>query len=189
MAAVADRAGVTRRAVYLHFASRAELVDSLFAYVAEAEGLEESLARVWEAPDAVAALDGYAAHLARYHVRVIAVDRAVESVQRVDEDAAAHRRRVSAAKLASCRRLSDRLAAEGRLAEPWTPETAADMIYALSTSDVVESLTSDRGWPRQEFAERLAVLLKSTFATATAGPRRRPGRAGSAATPRDPRVG
>lgn len=163
MATVADRAGVTRRAVYLHFASRAELVDALFAYVADAEGLEESLSRVWAAPDAIAALEEYAAHLARYHIRVIAVDRAVESVRRVDEDAAAHRRRVGAAKLASCRRLTDRLAAEGSLAESWTPVTAADMIYAMSTSDVVESLTSDRGWSSHEFAARLAVLLKSTF--------------------------
>lgn len=31
MAAAADRAGVSRRAVYLHFATRAELVTALFA--------------------------------------------------------------------------------------------------------------------------------------------------------------
>ncbi len=34
MAAIAERAGVTRRSAYLHFASRAEVVDALFAYVA-----------------------------------------------------------------------------------------------------------------------------------------------------------
>lgn len=169
MAAVADRAGVTRRAVYLHYASRAELVDALFDYMAEAEGLEESLARVWAAPDAVAALDEWAAHLARYHLRLLAVDRAVERVRRVDEDAAAHRRRVSAARLASCRRLSDQLAAEGRLAAPWTPQTAADMIYSLSTSDVVEGLTSDRGWSRKRLAELLAVLLKSSLVAEAGG--------------------
>jgi AcrR family transcriptional regulator len=38
MAAVADRAGVSRRAVYLHYASRAELVTALFDYVSEQEG-------------------------------------------------------------------------------------------------------------------------------------------------------
>ena len=56
MAAIADRAGVTRRSAYLHFASRAEVVDALFAHVAETEGLAESVDRVWAAPDAVAAL-------------------------------------------------------------------------------------------------------------------------------------
>jgi len=154
MAAVADRAGVTRRAVYLHYASRAELVDALFGYMAKAEGLEESLARVWSAPDAVSALKEWAAHLARYHVRLLAVDRAVERVHRVDEDAAAHRRRVSAAKLASCRRLSDRLAAEGRsnkeVAQALfiTAKTVADHLHSTySKLDITsrEQLTSALG--------------------------------------------
>src|SRR5688572_3175741 len=77
MAAVAARAGVTRRAVYLHFASRADLVAELFAHVAQAEGLEASTRTVWKAPDAAAGLDAWAAHLARYTPRVAAVARAV----------------------------------------------------------------------------------------------------------------
>src|SRR4051812_19182540 len=60
MTAVADRAGVTRRAVYMHFPRRAELVGAIFDHVAEAEGLAESLERVWAAPDAVSALDEWA---------------------------------------------------------------------------------------------------------------------------------
>src|SRR6266536_1845633 len=43
MAAVAERAGVSRRAVYLHFASRAELLTELFGHVSEREGLAASL--------------------------------------------------------------------------------------------------------------------------------------------------
>ncbi len=61
MSAVADRAGVTRRAVYMHFTARAELVGALFDHVAAVEGLAESLRGVWEAPDAVSALDQWAA--------------------------------------------------------------------------------------------------------------------------------
>jgi AcrR family transcriptional regulator len=60
MATVAARAGVTRRAVYLHFTSRAELVSALYAYLGEAEGLSASLTRVWGSPDALAALDEWA---------------------------------------------------------------------------------------------------------------------------------
>src|SRR6266508_4051502 len=56
MAAVAERAGVSRRAVYLHFASRAELLTELFGYVSELEGLASSLEPVWAASDAAAAL-------------------------------------------------------------------------------------------------------------------------------------
>jgi AcrR family transcriptional regulator len=52
MAAVAERAGVSRRAVYLHFASRTELLTALFGYVSDQEGLAASLEQVWQAPDA-----------------------------------------------------------------------------------------------------------------------------------------
>jgi AcrR family transcriptional regulator len=163
MTAVAERAGVTRRAAYLHFATRAELIGALFDFVADTEGLEESLRRVWEAPDAVSALDEWAAHLARYHVRLLAVDRAVERVRHVDADAAAHRKRVVAEKLSNCRRLVSRLEQERRLARSWTEETASDMLFSLISSDMIEALTLDRRWSRRRLADHLALLFRSAF--------------------------
>jgi AcrR family transcriptional regulator len=163
MTGVAERAKVTRRAVYMHFPTRAELVSELFDYVADVEGLAASTRRVWEAPDAIAALDEWAAHLARYHPRLLAVDRAVQRVWRLDPDAAAHRKRVVAAKLANCRRLARRLADEGRLASAWTTESATDMLFALISSDMIEALIIDRRWSRDRLAQHLALLFRSTF--------------------------
>jgi AcrR family transcriptional regulator len=166
MAAVAEGAGVTRRAAYMHFTSRGDLVAALFDYVADAEGLEESLERVWRAPDAVGALDEWAAHLARYHPRLLAVDRALQHVWRLDPDAATHRRRVVDEKLANCRRLARWLDAEGRLADGWTVAAAGDMLFALIASDVIEALLVDRGWSQKRLAEGLAKLLRATFVSA-----------------------
>ncbi|MBO0827772.1 MAG: TetR/AcrR family transcriptional regulator [Streptosporangiales bacterium] len=163
MGRVAERAGVTRRSVYLHFASPADLVDALFDYVADVEDLDGSVARVWAAGDAVAALRAWAVHLAEYHLRVLAVDRAVDRVRRRDSAAAAHHRRVLAAKRGNCRRIVTWLHDEGRLAEPWTVPSATDMMNVLASSDVVEGLLVDRRWSRRRFAEHLAVLLESTF--------------------------
>jgi AcrR family transcriptional regulator len=168
MTAVAERAGVTRRSVYMHFPSRTELVGSLFDHVAEDEGLAASLGEVWAAPDAIAALDAWAAHLARYHPRVLAVDRAVQRVWRQDPDAAAHRRRVVDEQLSNCRRLARHLADEGRLADGWTAESAADMLFALISSDVIEALIIDRRWSRRRLSEHLALLLRSTFVSPSA---------------------
>src|ERR671939_1917471 len=67
MAAVAERAGVTRRAVYLHFGSRSELVGALFDYVAETESLQASLEHVRAASSSLSALDAWARHEATYH--------------------------------------------------------------------------------------------------------------------------
>jgi len=57
VAAVAERAEVSRAAAYLHFASRADLIGSLFEHLAEKNRLAESVASVWSAPNATAALD------------------------------------------------------------------------------------------------------------------------------------
>jgi AcrR family transcriptional regulator len=163
MTAVAQRAEVTRRAVYMHFPTRAELVGALFDHVADVEGLADSLRGVREAGDAVTALDRWAAHLARYHPRLLAVDRALQRVWRHDPDAAAHRKRVVAEKLANCRRLARGLDDEGRLARAWTTESASDMLFALISSDMIEALIVDRRWSRQRLAKHLALLFRSTF--------------------------
>ncbi|MFI5898377.1 TetR/AcrR family transcriptional regulator [Actinoplanes sp. NPDC051513] len=166
MTAVAERATVTRGAAYLHFPSRTELVAALFDYVADAEGLHESLREVWAAPDAASTLDRWAAHLATYHPRLLAVDRALQQVWRRDPDAAAHRARVVHAQLANCRRITRRLVDDGHLAPGWTIRSATDMLYALISSDIVEGLLVDRHWSTARLARHLALLLRSTFLTA-----------------------
>lgn len=163
MSALAARTGITRRGVYSHFESRAQVIGDLFDHIAASEGLDASVARVWEAPNAVLALGEWARHLARYHPRVIAVDRAVNRIRHLDADAEQHWKRVRKAKLANCRRLSEWLKREKQLASHWTVESATDMLYALISSDVIEALLDDRRWSRDALAEGLSTLLRSTF--------------------------
>jgi len=163
MQSLAARAGITRRGVYSHFGSRTAVISELFDYVAKQEGLSSSLERVWSAPTATRALAEWARHLARYHPRVIAVDRAVNSVRHLDPDAARHWKRVSRAKHANCRRLSEWLHGDRQLAAHWTIDSAADMLYALISSDVIDALLSDRRWSERELAAALSVLLRATF--------------------------
>ena len=163
MAAVAERASVSRRAVYLHFASRTELLTELFGYVSEQEGLTASLQPVWQAPDAAAALEEWARHLARFHPRVLSVARAIQRVRRVDPDAEAHWQLVMADQQACCQRLAAWLAREQRLAPPWTVRTAADMLWALMSYELLEELLVDRGWSPRRYRTYVAALFKSTF--------------------------
>jgi AcrR family transcriptional regulator len=163
MAAVAVRAGVSRRAVYLHFTSRTELLTALFSYLGETEDIAGSLRRVWEAPDAAAALQEWAWHLARIHPRLLPVSRAIDHVRRSDPDAAALWDRSMSNWHAGCRRLMVWLDQEDRLAPPWTVDTAADMLWALMSFDVLEGLLVDRHWSPERYAEHLAVLFRSTF--------------------------
>ena len=161
--AVAERAGVSRRAVYLHFASPSALIGALFDYVAETEGLQESLRRVREAPDAVTALDEWARHEASYHVRIMAVTRAVERAGRDDPDAAVWRQRIFDYQRADCRLLAQRLSDDRRLAPGWTVATAADMLWALIATEVLERLLVDRRWSPRRYAKLYSQLLHSAF--------------------------
>jgi AcrR family transcriptional regulator len=163
MSSVAEHAGVTRRAAYLHFATRAELVTALYEHVIETAEITASLESVWLAPDAVAALDEWAHHLARCHTDLIPVGRAFQRVQGTDPDAGHYWDLVMRRWRKSCRRLAEWLATEARLAPPWTVETAADMVWALMSFDVLEALVVDRRWSRKRLARRLSVLLRSTF--------------------------
>jgi|SRR5690625_802037 len=165
MAEVAKESGVTRRTVYLHFETRGKLVTALFDHNAATEGLHESVARVWAAPDGPSALHEWARHLARYHPRLIAVDRAIQQAHRTDTDVAALRERVVAAKLENCRRLARWLDEEQRLAPGWTARSATDMLFALISSDVIEGLTVDRHWSSRRLADHLALMFRSTFVT------------------------
>lgn len=163
MAAVAERAGVTRRAVYLHFPTRAALVTSLFDHIADVEGLADSVRGVEDAPDSVSGLDAWAAHLARFHPRLVEVDHALQRVWRTDPDAARYRKRILAAKHSTCRALIERLVQDGRLAAGWTPKSATDMLFALVSTGLVEALLVDRRWSRRRLAEQLALVFRSTF--------------------------
>src|SRR5690348_13661259 len=87
MASVAEQVGVTRRSVYLHFATRIELIAALYEYVNEAAELAASLEKVWQAPDAAAAVDEWAQHLARCHTQLIPFGRAFQRVRGTDPDA------------------------------------------------------------------------------------------------------
>jgi AcrR family transcriptional regulator len=163
MTAVAGRAGVTRRAAYMHFATRSQLVTALFDHIAEAEGLHQSVQKVWQASNAAAALDEWAAHLARHHPTLLALDRALQRAWQHDTDAAAHRDRVISTQLGNCHNLARLLANASRLREPWTVASAADMLYALTSSDIIEALRTDRRWSRQRLVRGLRLLFRSTF--------------------------
>jgi AcrR family transcriptional regulator len=170
MARAAALAGVTRRAAYLHFPSRTDLVTALFDHLSRQECLADSLGRVWSAPDAQTALTEWAAHVARYHPRILAVDRAAAAAADTDPDAARHRAQVNADQLAACRQIAGQLASAGILARPWTADSAAELLWGLLSPDLITRLTVTSQWNPGDFAERLAVLLHRTLTTGSTPP-------------------
>lgn len=160
MEEIAERSEVSRRALYLHFASRAELLVALLSHIDERLDLDASLRPVIEAPDPVAALRAWTEHLGRYHPRILNVARAVDRVRHTDPAAAELWSHAMRAWHQVCQALATKLAEKKLLAEPWTEETAADMLWALMSTDLLEDLTEDRGWSNELYAKRLFTLIE-----------------------------
>jgi AcrR family transcriptional regulator len=163
MATAAERAGVSRRAVYLHFTSRADLINGLVDDLKGIGGVEEAQRPVWQAPDAATMLEEWARHIARLVPRVMSVARAIERVSRTDPDAAQHWEGAQRDRHRACLRLMERLDEQQRLAPSWTVETAADMMLAVTSLDVIETLFTGRGWSSDQVAEHLSCLFQATF--------------------------
>jgi AcrR family transcriptional regulator len=163
MAATAERAGVSRRAVYLHFATRADLLAALYRDLGRSEALAASLQAVWDCPDAVTALAEWAEHIVRSHPRILGVLRAVELDRHHDADAAALWDTAQGNWLKGSRKLIRWLAEDGRLARRWTVETAADMLWALMSIDLLDRLLNERRWSRRRTADQLTALFRAVF--------------------------
>jgi AcrR family transcriptional regulator len=163
MSAVAERAGVSRRGSYLHFASRTELVMALYRSLGQTEELAISLQKVWDSPDAVAAVREWAHHIARSHPRILAILRAVEGARHTDPDANDLWQTTMRNWRKGSGRLVEWLTNEGRLAPQWTAETATDMVWALMSLDILERLIQERRWSKDTLAANLSLLLETTF--------------------------
>jgi AcrR family transcriptional regulator len=173
MGATAERAGVSRRSVYLHFATRADLLVALFDHVYEVERLGDSVRPVVATPDPVAALGEFAAHLGRIRPRVRAVATAIQRQRRNDPDFAAHWDVVARDQRRICRHLIKALHREGLLADSWTIATATDMLWALMSGDLMDNLTIDAGWSINKYVDHMTTLMRAVFVAEPAPDRSR----------------
>ncbi len=158
---VADEAGVSRQAVYLHFGSKGSLLTELARYEHERTGIGALAEQtVWSAPDATAALDAWVTLLVAFTPEILGFVRAVDGARRSDPDAAMVWQDQSEDRLQGCRRLARWLKRDGVLATGWTVTDAADLIWAVASPRMYEELVVDRGWTPRRFTRHLQVTLR-----------------------------
>lgn len=160
---VASEAGVSRRAVYLHVGSRAELFVALLGHVDERLDLEASIRPIREATTPGSMIDAWARHVASYHHELLPLVRMIDAERRRDADAQALHDAAMEAWLAECRSFAQAAAAAGQLAPPWDVDSAADLLWALMGVELLEDLIEDRGWSEELYAERLSLLARRTL--------------------------
>jgi AcrR family transcriptional regulator len=159
LAHVARAARVSRQALYLHFADRADLFLALVRYADEQRGVPAAVQRVQDAPTGVAALREMAAMQARLNPAIWPLARILNSVRREDTAAERSWQDRLAHRLGGCRAIVARLKEEGALRPGLNADVAADLLWTLTSLQTWEDLVLIRGWTAEKYEERLAGLL------------------------------
>ncbi|HEB59916.1 MAG TPA: TetR/AcrR family transcriptional regulator [Gammaproteobacteria bacterium] len=163
MAEIARAAGISRQAVYLHFASRAELLIATTRYVDEVKGLDARLARLGEATTGVEMLEACVEVWGNYIPEIYAIARALMRAKETDEAAAAAWNGTMGCLRDVCREVIDTLDREDRLAADWSPDEAVDLFFTLISIPNWEQLTIEHGWSTVKYVEHMKLLLRRAF--------------------------
>jgi len=166
MAQVARKAKISRQALYLHFADRAQLLDALVRYADEKRGLTSAIQDIVDAPTAREALARMVSLQARQNPRIWAIALAFEAVRRTDKAAQRSWQGRQTRRLETCRAIIERLRREGELRPTRPMEEAADLLYVITSLRTWEELVRVRGWTADEYQERITRLLVETLTAA-----------------------
>lgn len=163
MADIARAAGVSRQAVYLHFANRAELLAATLSYIDAKLDLETSLKPAIEARTGAKKISAFIQFWADYLNEIYPVLYALMRM-RYEDDAAAE---VLSDKMLTakdgCRDAVSALEEDGFLDVRWTKDTATDMLWVLLSIENWSALVVDSGWSKQQYVEHIAYAAKKTL--------------------------
>lgn len=165
LGAIGRRAGVSRQAVYLHFASRAELLSALTGFIEDEGDLGRLLAPVHTAASGVDALRCLIEAGARFEPQIHAMVQASLRMQDDPTVAEVSRQRMQA-RFAAMRQVVARIAAEGRLSAGWDVETATGLLWSLTAPSAFDLLVVQHGWSPEHWAKATFQLLSDAFITA-----------------------
>ena len=166
MGDIARESGISRQAVYLHFASRTELLVAATRYLDDKLDIDSRLAASRAATAGVERLGLFIEFWGNYVPEIYGVAKALLMARDTDEAAAAAWRDRMAALRDGCRAAIDALQADGRLAPGWTRRKAADALWAMLSVPNWEALTRECGWSTREYVRGMQTLAQRNFVAA-----------------------
>lgn len=166
---IAQAAGVSRQAIYLHFGSRSELFIATVRYVDDHLHMSEQIRAICEAESNVG-IASYIAWWANYIPEIHGLARALLTLRQTDEAAAAAWADRMQAFRNGCLEVMKNVESEGNLALGWTVKQAADFLWALMSVETWEHLTLDCGWSKEQYIERVQFAAKRALTNQATAP-------------------
>ena len=163
MGDIAKESKISRQAVYLHFASRTELLIAATRYRGDLLDVEGRLAPSRAAATGVERLRLYIEFWGNFVPEIYGVAKALMMAQDTDEAAAAAWRDRMWAMRDGCRAAIDALQADGTLAPEWTRPKAIDALWTMLLVPNWEHLTIECGWSTKQYIRWMQTLAQRTF--------------------------
>lgn len=163
MGDIAKESGISRQAVYLHFASRTELLIAATLYRGDLLDVEGRLAPSRAAATGVERLRLYIEFWGNFIPEIYSVAKPLMMAQDTDEAAAAAWRDRMLAMRDGCRAAIEALHADGTLAPEWTRPKAIDALWTMLLVPNWEHLTIDCGWSTKQYIRWMQTLARRTF--------------------------
>ena len=163
MGDIAKETGISRQAVYLHFASRTDLLVSAIRYTGDILDVDRRLAPSRAATSGVERLRLYIEFWGNYIPEIYGMAKALMMAQDTDEAAAAAWRDRMLAMRDGCRAAIDALHADGMLAAGWTRPKATDALWTMMLVPNWENLTIECGWSTKDYIRWMNTAAQRTF--------------------------
>lgn len=167
MGDIAKAAGISRQAVYLHFASRTELLVAVTHYYDEKLDLDTRLAPSRSAATGEERLRLYIECWGNYIPEIYGVGKALLMAQDTDEAAAAAWRDRMLAMRDGCRAAIEALHDDGNLATGWTRPKAIDALWTMLLVPNWEHLTIECGWSTEQYVLYMTDMARRLFVKAS----------------------
>ncbi len=156
---VADRASVSRQAVYLHFGDRPGLLVALVQHMDNTLDLGASLAEVHAARDGASLLEAAMRLNTTFWAQVFPVAQVLEAAQHDDEALGVAWRDRMRFRQGTFRAMVETLAERGELDEDWDIDNAAATLYGVAHFDTWRELVIELGWSDDLYVESMTRLL------------------------------
>lgn len=163
MGDIAKETGISRQAVYLHFASRTDLLIAATKHLDEILDVDRRLAPSRAATEGVERLRLYIECWGNYIPEIYGVAKALMMAHDTDEAAAAAWQNRMLAMRDGCRAAIDALHKDGTLAAGWTRPKATDALWTLLLVPTWENLTIECGWSTKQYVRFMSDLASRTF--------------------------
>lgn len=157
---IAGKADVSRQTVYVHFGSRTGLILALVQHLDTHGPLPGLIEQVVQVPAALAALDAVVRLHTEYSPVAYPVARVFMTSRHLDPALEVAWEDRMQARRGLYREVVERVASEGLLADPWTPDAATEIVFAITSWQLWEQLVIDGGWSKDDYRSCLQIILR-----------------------------